>query len=57
MKPEFHGEKKMIDCEWCGGNELPFHKLREKGFICEDCYKGLERDQKIFELQFKDRKT
>lgn len=47
----------MIRCEWCGGKELPFHKLREKGFICEDCYKGLELDQRLFELSFNNRET
>ena len=46
-----------IRCEWCGGRETPFRKLNpdlygEDTFICEDCYKGLELEQRFYELEF-----
>ena len=46
----------MIECEWCGGKEAPFRKLIDKGYICNDCYKGLEGDRILFDyLDFNDR--
>jgi len=44
-----------LKCEWCGGIEAPFTKLNietygENKFICQKCYRELEREQKAFEV-------
>ena len=40
-------------CEWCNGKEAPFVKLREgNGFICNRCYKILEREQEEFDREW-----
>ena len=52
-------EEKVINCQWCRGKTLPFHKLNvhmygNYRFICEKCYKELEEQQSLFDNMFKE---
>jgi len=45
-----------IDCHWCNGTQLPFHKLNidmygDNCFLCDKCYQELEKQQRLFEKE------
>jgi len=47
-------EKKNLSCHWCGGSDTPFIKMNienygENKFLCNKCYRELEREQQQFE--------
>ena len=38
--------KEQIKCAWCKEVNPPYRKLKEGGYVCDNCYKIIEDHQK-----------